>query len=195
MNAWIIKFLNHRESHANLLHTFSWLEFMGARKMVRTLANPLLYNQYLDHVIEEFNHARVFKELAQQISNGSSTPQLIVEFEVYFNALETQCVRRLNQKLSICDSERIYQATTFLIERRALDIYKAYYSLYSPHQNYLQRILNEENIHLGEVRDEILNSIGDTALQELIDDEQKIFQNMINSLEFHDESHGVASIL
>lgn len=152
--------------HARWLNTFSYLEYVGFRKIVKSQIGHLLDDETLKHAVEEGRHALLLKK--QSIKFGGSFFKSYDEnsmlcgkqAENYFQSLDSQCEKIIaryfqsNQKTKVT-----YLYVTWLIELRALHVYKAYQQQLCK-QNIsmpLNGLLAEEDQHLQSVEKDLLN--------------------------------------
>ncbi|HEY1735281.1 MAG TPA: hypothetical protein VGG12_01415, partial [Methylovirgula sp.] len=118
--------------HARWLNTFSFLEYIGFRKIVKSQRAETLNSIVLGHAIEEGRHALRLKKLAIQIGGKdfeNYTPNLLIcgeEAEDYFQSLDRDCEAQFADRSETDRPKLTYHYVTWLIERRALDVYGVY---------------------------------------------------------------------
>src|SRR5258708_3332280 len=119
--------------HAKWLNTFSYLEYIGFRKIVKSQQQENLNLATLKHAAEESRHALLLKNLA--VKFGGETfktfhPETLLceaAAENYFQKLDTVCGAHASSKQSSQQSSRLtYLYVTWLVELRALAIYSYY---------------------------------------------------------------------
>lgn len=145
--------------HGRLVNTLSMLEYIGARKILKSQDAETVSMRTLAHAAEEIRHARILKGLALQLSDGRlkhySEDQLLCgsEARTYFQSIDHACAEVLNAK----NARKNYALTTLLIEERAMRIYPEYETILRSHgiPNALKAIIKDEDKHLFEVRAEI----------------------------------------
>ena len=148
---------NNKEWHAKFLNTLSYLEYIGARKMLKSLPAPVLNKSFLDHINEEIRHSLFLKSLAEKLTKtkwGFKEQELIAGASAshYF-----QEVDHYSSKFSFSNPVLNYLYTTYAIEQRAIIFYSLYNDILKK-KNFpftLQSILNDELEHLNSVLKEI----------------------------------------
>lgn len=129
--------------HARLLNTFSFLEYLGFRKIVKTQSAATLSLEVMQHALEEGRHAKLLKTMAIAKGGGaydrysSSTTLALGEARAYFDGLEKAC------------TEATYDYVTWLVETRALVVYQAYDAAFPGTR--IRGLLREEVGHLDAV--------------------------------------------
>lgn len=145
--------------HARWLNTFSFLEYVGFRKIVKSQKAETLTAQVLGHACEEGRHALGLKKLAVKLGGAnfdSYAPEVLLcgeEAEAYFQDLDKFCDEAFADR---SDDERVklaYCYVTWLIERRALDVYGIYKRALGESETAkkLGGLLAEEIKHLADV--------------------------------------------
>lgn len=140
-----------RAIEARWLNTISMLEFIGARKISRTVAARHPDARTLEHLTDETRHAHAFKQLADWLTPGEACQEYLCAEEAisYFQRLDQSLSAWLRDELGVEDQVASYLMTTTLIERRAMRLYPLYRSI-TPHervQDELQRVILEEANH------------------------------------------------
>jgi hypothetical protein len=145
--------------HACWVNTFSFLEYVGFRKIIKSQKAEALSSTILTHAVEEGRHALGLKKLAIRIGGPAFdryAPETLLcgeEAENYFQDLDAAC----EEAFSDCaDDERArlsYYTVTFLVEKRALRVYGLYKKALgdSPVAGKLDGLLAEETRHLSDV--------------------------------------------
>ena len=155
---------------ARWLHTLSFLEFVGARKISKTVANSHPSTLVLDHLADETRHAHVFKSLAAELVVGEPDGYLCRdEASRYF--------QRLDRELSAWTTDIVgrehpalnYLLVTSMIERRAMTIYPLYRSA-SKHEfvrDELSTIVREEQDHRVRIEDDCVRMLSEFDINDL----------------------------
>ncbi len=118
--------------HARWLNTFSFLEYIGFRKIVKSQRAEMLNSTILGHALEEGRHALRLKKLAIHIGGRdfeNYAPELMIcgeEAEDYFQSLDHDCEAQFMDRSEKDRAKLTYHYVTWLIERRALDVYAVY---------------------------------------------------------------------
>ena len=144
---------SHKNLHSRFLNTLSYLEYIGTRKMLKSLPAPVLNKTFLNHINEEIRHSLFLKNLAQKLSEksyGFHEKEMIAgsEGSHYF-----QEVDHYSLKFSFSNPVLSYLYTTYAIEQRALLFYSLYNDILKK-KNFpfsMQSILNDETEHLDHV--------------------------------------------
>jgi rubrerythrin len=149
--------------HARWLNTVSFLEYVGFRKIVKSQRAESLSAMVLTHALEEGRHALRLKKLAITLggpSFDSYAPETLLcgeEAEDYFQALDHQCEAQFADCIESERIKRTYLYVTWLIERRALEVYETYQKAVAGSEiaQKLDGLLAEEVGHLRQVESEI----------------------------------------
>jgi rubrerythrin len=144
------------EWHARLINTLSLMEYIGARKLMKSQSESDIDQTLLNHMAEEIRHAQILKRLALKMSEGllDSYSDLHVlgkgAAQTYMKVID----RGVAETLGSVGSFKIYVAVTWLIEERALQVYPEYEAILGRlgFSGYLGAILKDEERHLTEVR-------------------------------------------
>ncbi|MEO5970724.1 MAG: hypothetical protein ABIQ95_12425 [Bdellovibrionia bacterium] len=142
------------ELHARFLNTLSLLEYIGARKILKSQKEEKISSQILAHAAEEIRHAQTFKKLALKMSSGKlstySEDHLLCgkEAREYFQSLDQAVHAEIGE-----DSYTNYLFTTLLIEERANQIYPIYEPVLARagYPGVLKAIVKEEDSHLKDI--------------------------------------------
>lgn len=173
--------------YARFLNTLSLLEYIGARKILKSQHQQYLTEKLLAHSIEELRHARVLKRAAIKIAPeyDSYAPDALLcgaEATHYFQTVD----HATNTVIGEYNPWHCYLYTTLLIEIRAL-------SFYSTCEEILQElgmpsvfrgILVEEEQHLQEVTEYLQKIPGyEKNLEILKNIEEKEFSGFLQAVE------------
>jgi len=118
--------------HTRWLNTFSYLEYIGFRKIVKSQRAEILTAAILGHACEEGRHALGLKKLAVKLGGAefdSYAPEAVLcgeEAEAYFQNLDTACDEAFAGRSEAEREKLTYCYVTWLVERRALDVYQIY---------------------------------------------------------------------
>lgn len=142
--------------HARFVNTLSLLEYMGARKILKSQTSERISCEVLAHASEEIRHAQMLKRLALKLSNGAlssySEDHLLcgAAAKRYFQAIDRAGAELLKRPAS----RACYLLTTWLVEERAIQVYPCYERCLDrmryPHS--FRGLILEEEAHLTEVR-------------------------------------------
>jgi hypothetical protein len=112
---------------ARWLNTLSLLEFIGARKIGRTVADRHPTLEVLGHLADETRHALAFKRLACEVAGGEVSEYLCPqEATGYFQTLDRELAAWATRALGHEDIQLNYLLTTTLVEQRAMLLYPLY---------------------------------------------------------------------
>jgi hypothetical protein len=192
--------------HARWLNTFSYLEYVGFRKIVKSQRAEGLTAAILGHACEEGRHALLLKKLAMKLGGArfdSYAPEVLLcgeEAEAYFQELDQFCGDAFSDR---ADEERVklsYGYVTWLVERRALDVYGIYKKALGDSEiaRKLGGLLAEEDKHLADV--EALLQAADPGFaarsKEFEAVESSLYQTFIYALtgELSQTSHAAAAV-
>ena len=149
--------------HARWINTFSFLEYVGFRKIVKSQRAEALNATILTHAVEEGRHALRLKKLAMQIGGpafetyAADTLLCGEKAEDYFQSLDHQCEAQFAEYGESERARLTYLYVTWLIERRALEVYGLYRSALAGTEiaRSLDGLLTEEIGHLRQVESEL----------------------------------------
>lgn len=192
MRKTLVDFLNtlvhNPQWHARWLNTLSFLEYIGARKIIKSQEAPHLDLMILEHISEETRHAYFFKGLSNKVWPGACPNYREEELlagkasEKYFQSLD----RMVTEELGMPTTRLNYLYVTWLVEERAVSVYGLYSQIMRREDRdfKLQAILSDENRHLQETRFLIqkLDSKQASARQKLFaEKEEKEYENLLKS--------------
>ncbi len=148
-----------RAVHARWLNTLSFLEFMGTRKIARSMHGRRADRLALKHLAEEARHAHFFKRsierIAPELDPGFALPELLAGFSAarYFHGLDAMVNRELADENPAVAPELCYLYVTTLIEERAGWIYPAYDAVLGERELpvRLGGVILEEEQHLADM--------------------------------------------
>lgn len=184
----LIKLIQSPENYARFLNTLSLLEYIGARKIIKSQHQDQLNEKILAHMSEEIRHAEVLKraalKIAPQVCQTYAPEALICGREAwqYFQAIDQAAARELDEK----NSWNCYLYTTWLIETRAINFYTLFEEVLQQQgkPSVFRGILVEEHRHLDEIATSLQNIPGhDAKLARLKVIEELEFKNWINAIE------------
>ena len=170
--------------HARWLNTFSYLEYVGFRKILKSQRAEVLTTAILTHACEEGRHALGLKKLAVKLGGAgfdSYAPQVLLcgeEAEAYFQDLDQFCDEAFADRSADERVRLAYGYVTWLVERRALDVYGLYKNALGDSEiaRKLGGLLAEETKHLADI--EALLQAADPAFST----RSKEFEAVENSL-------------
>jgi len=178
--------------HARWLNTFSYLEYVGFRKIVKSHRAEVLTAVILGHACEEGRHALGLKRLAIKLGGAqfdSYAPEVLLcgeEAEAYFQDLDKACDEAFADRSDEERAKLTYCYVTWLVERLALDVYQIYKRALGESEiaRKLGGLLAEETKHLADV--EALLHAGDpgfsTRSKEFEAVEVALYENFVGAL-------------
>ena len=178
--------------HARWLNTFSYLEYVGFRKIVKSQRAEVLTAAILGHACEEGRHALGLKKLAVKLGDAefdSYVPEVLLcgeEAEAYFQDLDKACDEAFARRSEAERGKLTFCYVTWLVERRALDVYQIYRRALrdSDIARKVGGLLAEETKHLAD--GEALLHTGDpefsTRSKEFEAVEAALYQTLLGSL-------------
>jgi hypothetical protein len=179
----------NRELHARFLNSISLMEYMGARKIMKSQHEKDVSFEVLAHMSEEVRHAQIFKKMALKLSEGQlisyDEPFLLAgnEARAYIQTVDQSVCQVLQQK----DTHLNYLLSTLLIEERANSVYPFYIKLVEPYGfgSHIQKILREEEHHLKEIEDGLKQKqiLDDQQMAHLRAQEQLAFDQLIAAVD------------
>ncbi len=180
------------EIHASLLNTFSFLEYIGCRKIIKSQEAQSLSAAVLTHATEEARHALILKKMAVRLGGikfDSYAPSALLcgsEAEAYFQLLDQGCASQLAPDFPHHTSQANYLYVTWLIEQRAIKVYKSYQKAQGIFgaSSALNGLLEEEVHHLAAVEIQLreLDSKYDQRIESLGRLEVKLYHDLLASL-------------
>ena len=176
-----------QKTHGQWLNTLSFMEYIGARKILKALPASVLNETLLGHISEEAFHSLFFKKLARKVTGGDprfKEEDMLAEEECegYF-----QNIDKKSKEISKGDVLLNYLYTTWAVETRAVCVYSIYNRILKDGGFFfsLNSVLKDETGHLKQVE----NSIGERDenhklhFQELMKFECREFSSLLCALE------------
>jgi hypothetical protein len=174
------------QQHARFLNSLSYLEYRGARKIMRALSTRDVDDEVLSHAMEESRHALYFKKLAIK-TGGPAFKTFAAE-----NMLAPQAVKRYFFELdagakSVLGSapKLAYLFVTWLIEERAMHVYREYERLLrlAGHTVTLKPVLADEAQHLHDVKAILQTSGMEKPAAQLFALEERLFEETWSAMQ------------
>lgn len=187
MDAFFRRLLENPSAHARFVNTLSFIEYVGARKILKSQRAEFFSLELLTHVSEEIRHARRLKRLALEMSDGRldsyGAGHLLAgkAAEAYVQAVDAAAQAASGGN----DPWVAYLLTTLLVEERANAFYPAYASqgTVPKHRAVIAAIVSEEQRHLEEIGRRLRGAVVDShrVLTELRRVEEDAFHAFIAS--------------
>ena len=181
------KILSNEGLHARFLNTLSYIEYVGARKMLKSLPAHILNKNFLDHISEETRHSLFFKTLAQKIAKKEMSfkdHEMILGEQAfrYFQAVD-----HYSAQFAFSNPIISYLYTTYAIEQRAVGMYSIYNELLLKRKSFftLNSVLKDEHLHLKNVLTQIktVDPMWEKKLEDIIHFEHKQYFSFLIKLE------------
>jgi hypothetical protein len=177
------------ELEVRWLNTLSLLEFIGARKISRTVADRHPSLEVLGHLADETRHAFTFKKLACDVAGRDDVKaSLSVEAAAtWFQSLDRELAAWATQVTGQTDVYLHYLLTTAVVERRAMVLYPLYKAAtrHAVVREELGRVVVEEQSHRRAIEDacqQRLAAVGATLEPALVL-EERLFEAFLAVLE------------
>lgn len=195
----LLKIISNHDSHACWLNSLSYLEYRGVRKILRSQSTNDMNLSLLQHIFEEAKHSMMLKRFAIQLggqlfaSYTDKNTLVFSEFKKYFYSIDMNVNNLLVEKSM--NISKAYQLTSWIIEVRAIYVYKIYNQLLkSSNFNFnLQFLLNDEEKHLQEFAN--INFISKVDLNKLLYLEELSFNELIAKIENGISNESLAPLL
>jgi hypothetical protein len=177
-----------RELESRWLNTLSLLEFIGARKIGKTMCQTHPSATVLDHWADETRHAYAFKALCEQLFQGQCDSYLAVDAATnYFQQLDQSATKWLRESVGVEDTPLNYLLVTTLIERRAMMVYPLYRAA-TTHDfiaDELQKIVVEEQDHRVELERQCVKLLDehDADLEDVLGLEADLFAGLLHAFD------------
>lgn len=196
--------------HARWLNSISYLEYRGFRKIARSQKTSHINLEILNHAYEEVRHAIFFKKLAMRLGGSSfadyseSNMLAASSAKSYFFELDSNIDTEIQKHNNIPDSYENYILVTWLIEERAMQVYKLYQQVLEQEQSEirLRPVLVEEEKHLEEMKERVSNItwLGSDGLRRVRELEDAVFSKFAHACKsevqrFHLGSDEISSSL
>lgn len=181
------KIISDKKQHAYWLNTLSFLEYIGTRKILKSLPAKHFNVTLLEHINEEARHSLFFKKLAQKILKKNLSfhfDEMVCakDAEAYFQKIDKKAkdFAQYNPLLN-------YLYTTYMIESRAVLVYSIYNKVLD-RNNFpfsLNPVLKDEEKHLDFVVASIrqLDPFAEKHFEELKTCEYSEYFSLLISLE------------
>ena len=181
--------VSYRALHGRWLNTLSFLEYIGTRKILKSLPADILDEILLSHISEEAFHSLFFKKLARKVTQNNYSfreEELLLpeKCEDYFQNLDKKA-----ESLSGGNKVLNYLYTTWIVETRAVNVYSLYNQILQAKRFpfTLNPILKDEEKHLKQVKNliEKMDSRYEAHFQELMAFERKEFTSLLKDLKIN----------
>jgi hypothetical protein len=174
---------------ARWLNTLSLLEFIGARKISRTVADRHPSLEVLGHLADETRHALAFKRLACEVAGAEVSEYLCPqEAATWFQTLDRELAAWTTQAVGREDVRLNYLLTTTLVEQRAMLLYPLYKAAtrHATVRAELGKVVTEEQSHRRDIEETCLRLLAEAGAPELSTlraIEERLFDRFLSALE------------
>lgn len=151
--------VNQPMIHARFLNTLSLLEYIGARKIIKSQDESMVNMVVLSHAAEEIRHAQILKKLALKV--GGKSVESYSENSLIAGKLGRKYIQDIDQASATAvegqDPWLCYLITTLIVEERAEVFYPVYEELIGKvnMSGPLKQIVRDEVNHLAQMREYI----------------------------------------
>ncbi len=181
------RIISDKTTHSSWLNTLSFLEYIGTRKMLKSLPAHSLNETLLEHINEESRHSLFFKRLAKKVSGKDLS---FHEHEMLCSKQAESYFQQIDQKsktLSRSNTILNYLYTTYIVELRATLVYSIYNKILERNDFpfTVNCILKEEEKHLETVMYSIkkLDPFSEQNFEEIKEYEHQIYFTLLRNLE------------
>ncbi|MDC0712031.1 hypothetical protein POL68_26420 [Stigmatella sp. ncwal1] len=174
---------------ARWLNTLSLLEFIGVRKISRTVADRHPSLEVLGHLADETRHALAFKRLACEVAGTEPSEYLCAqEAAAWFQTLDRELAAWTVRTLGQEDVQLNYLLTTTLVEQRAMLLYPLYKAAtrHPAVRAELGKVVTEEQSHRLDIEDTCLRRLAEVGVSDfsaLKPIEERLFEGLLRALE------------
>lgn len=148
--------------HYLWLRSLSYLEYIGYRKMVKSLSHQEVGKGIYHHLTDEIRHSFMLKELADKgfdgkNLNGLFNHRFVDISEGYFQDLDQEVKKWVIKSSRSANPYWCYILVSYIIEKRAIKIYPQYYLRLQevPYKYIIQKIIKDEQEHLNYIEETI----------------------------------------
>ena len=166
LNELLPHIISNPNLHARWINTFSYLEYIGFRKIIKSQWAEDISAAVLSHACEEGRHALRLKKMAVKIGgkdfDSYSADKLLCpeQAENYFKILDASCEMALASHFvePKIVSRLTYLYVTLIVEVRALRVYGDYLDVLKQNGSgqVIEAMLAEEAAHLEYVQRELV---------------------------------------
>ena len=181
------KIIRNQGLHFKWLNTLSYLEYIGTRKILKSLPAHILNKTFLEHINEEARHSLFFKKLAQKLAQKNLSFKNHELLASTAGSNYFQQVDHYSVKFSCSNPITNYLYTTYTVEQRVLVVYSLYNELLKRKgfSFSLKSILNDEKKHFDFVLEKIkkVDSFWEKNLEDINHFEHQKYFSFLIALE------------
>lgn len=175
--AFLKKVVATPEVEADLLDAMSQLEYVGTRKILKSVNFERVTADILQHITEEASHAFLLKREANKIRGSEQSWEKGRFAKAGWTYFQT-----LDQTVSaMVPAETAYRIVSWAIEERAKQVYPLYIEITKSEslRQVLKRIIGEEVRHSQEFGN---NDLTDQTKQQIINLETTLWSEFLSSV-------------
>ncbi len=181
----LARIVSNDELHARWLNTLSYMEYVGARKMMKSQQESDIDEVMLEHMAEEIRHALILKKIvrrnfSEDLADYSEANMLHKPAaKLYFQRIDSMSGEQTKS------ARHAYLLTSYLIETRALKFYSAYDKQLKMDSSFrLVAIINQETRHLSAIENALVSSDKEFLANQdfLLKYEEQCFGEWLSSL-------------
>ena len=176
--------------HHLWLRSLSYLEYIGYRKMVKSVPYAKMSTGVYHHLSDEIQHSFMLREIAdKQFGNTldmEKVTSLVGIAENYFQGLDSQIDDWIASKLGNKDPYASYVWVSYSIEKRAMKVYPQYLSKLheASLKGAIQKIIKDEAEHLSYLEEVLDQFPEEISLKNapVLEIEEKCFGNFLEQM-------------
>ncbi len=190
-NQFLDKTTSSQVQHVLWLKVLSYLEYVGYRKMVKTVGYEGMDPDVFRHLSDEIRHSYMLKELAQKISGEKSnspetlTSEFVQMAEEYFQSIDQETDHWVLKNVGEKRPLLCYLLVSYLVEKRAMQVYPQYHRRLddSASKAVIQKIIRDETEHLSYLEESLEKIPNHQAFRQshLLDFEGRSFERLLKS--------------
>ena len=153
------RIMAEEKRHGSFLGLLAHLEYVGARKIAKSLPAKFAIHKHLEHLMEEARHATLLRAQAEALIPALKAGKELsfsIKAEQYLQMLDRGIEFILEKKQKPISTYDNYLLVSLIIEERAMKFYPLYLRLLPEGEikKTIQSILQDEVGHLDEMRAE-----------------------------------------
>ncbi len=186
--------------HYLWLRSLSYLEYIGYRKMVKSLGYEKVNRGVFHHLTDEIQHSYMLRELADRKMAGLNGEPNFTEdhqelAENYFQDIDGFVEDWVLRMTQVKNPYLCYLLVSYVVEKRAMQVYPQYFHQLGERafKYTIQKIIQDEAEHLGYLEGKLREfpSLGEANLSELFDFEEARFVEFLHDLQDTFQGYGL----
>lgn len=184
--------LSSDDRHYLWLRSLSYLEYIGYRKMVKSVPYSKVNRGVYKHLSDEIEHSFILRESAEKSFPRKSIPKALDEgliriAEDYFQGIDSKIHDYVKEKTGEANPFLAYMAVSYVIEKRAMRVYPTYFAALTspPLKGVIQKIVKEESEHLSYLEGVMEALTEGPALRDpfLFEMEERLFSRYLQAMD------------